>query len=170
MDSRIARGGVGCKFPLDRFQTGDIVFRRLQGVISDIASRASPGNKDYSHVGLVIRDEEGVKVVHASEGDGLVREVDFCDFVRDSKKTLVIRPSAAGYGASSVLPRVKELIGRPFDYAFNLQDHSRLYCTELLMVIYPVIQPSPSVIGPVVYVDSVLRIPHQILFHSERDK
>ena len=38
--------------------------------------------------------------------------------------------------------KAMEFIGRPFDWQFNLEDDSKLYCTELLYVVLKKIDPS----------------------------
>ncbi len=142
-------------------RSGDIIFRRMDGVLSDLASSISRRDKRYSHVGLAIREGSEVFVIHASEDHGRVVKEHLCDFLRGSERFLIIRPKE-----DPVNVNIPSLLGRPFDYHFNMRDHKKLYCTELVAMFYPSIPSIPSPIGMILPIDSVLSIPHRVVAQS----
>ena len=126
-------------------QEGDIVFRRGQG----LASRAvlfADTHSVYSHTGVVVRDGTEWKVVHIVPG-----EPD-ADGQRDRIKMegleLFFMPQRALKGAVMRTDDPHRAVlaahwavalhgtGIRFDHDYNLDDTTRMYCTELIQKIF----------------------------------
>ena len=123
-------------------QTGDIVFRRGEGVTSRVVL-AADAKGNYSHVGIVV-DSAGCKmIVHAVPGepdyDGDADRVKmdtpekFFNSTRASKGE-VCRPRnniAAHKAAATALRMYRK--GVLFDDDFDDKDTTKMYCTELIV-------------------------------------
>ena len=137
----------GPELPFPDMREGDLAFRCGQGVFSRAVTSAQE-DPLYSHVGVLVRDGEVWKVVHA-----VPAEPDFPgDFDRvkaepvsiffapgrayrgclahtglsDSLQVSALRASALRFAADSVR----------FDNGYSLEDSSSLYCTELVWRLY----------------------------------
>jgi len=119
-----------------QLKSGDLIFR--QG--SDTASAVVLAGKTksiYSHVGMIVIKNKAALVIHAvpaetkNEVGGVKLEsVDL--FTRSDRAVhvAIMRPQYnVGENAAK---KALTYIGKPFDAAFNLQDDSALYCTELV--------------------------------------
>lgn len=66
-------------FAKQGIQSGDLIFRRGEGFISDIATNMSPHDKKYSHVGMILVQNNKTFVIHSQNDkdknfDGVVKE------------------------------------------------------------------------------------------------
>lgn len=124
------------------FKSGDVVFRRGQGVVSRAVLTVDVGS-GYSHAGLIRRHEGETWVIHASPGESLAQETtllteSFDDF-RGPFSTALYRPSPE---FEEIAARAAEIAhgyaleGRTFDPRFDLESESELYCTELVWKAY----------------------------------
>lgn len=143
--AREADGTVA--LPYDRMQEGDLVFRCGEGIVSRAVTSVEEEGL-YSHVGILVRDGDAWKVVHAvpgeKEGPG-----DF-DRVKAEEPGRFFAPGRACAGAlvhcgltdPAALSRIREAAlgwardSVRFDDAYDLADASRLYCTELVWRLY----------------------------------
>ncbi|MCS6973088.1 MAG: YiiX/YebB-like N1pC/P60 family cysteine hydrolase [Cyclobacteriaceae bacterium] len=119
--------------------TGDIIFRKGHDFLSNLVL-AQKDSAFFSHVGLIIKVDSRLLVVHAmphepnQKGGVLVEPLD--NFI-----------SCENASASSIY-RVKDLcredidivkdylllqIGKPFDSNFQFSNNDRYYCTELVI-------------------------------------
>lgn len=132
-------------FSADRFQTGDVIFRRGIGVLSQ-AVLAADRDGAYSHVGLIWRTADGVSVIHVSVDDppgspDVARIERIEDFLAADRASaycvcrLVDDRTDAARGAVSVALGYVERRA-PFDSAFDLSTPDALYCTELVWRAY----------------------------------
>lgn len=126
--------------------SGDVVFRRGRGAIGR-AVRSVDSEGRFSHVGIaLIRNGEWC-VVHAVPGESEF-EGDFdrvkCEsielFLSEERaaRCAVYRPeldSNLRIGATKSALRLSEKRVR-FDHDYNLDDTTRLYCTELVEYVY----------------------------------
>jgi hypothetical protein len=125
-----------------KIQEGDFILRRGHGMISDlIASHINKGNLDVTHVGILHKISDEWHVIHSmssevSHFDG-VQIQPLHRFLFDSKpyKTTVTRLKNI-----SIL-QAKEISNKalhyaeikvPFDSYGDLDDGSKLFCTELV--------------------------------------
>lgn len=118
---------------------GDLAFRRGQGLTSRAVLAADRGGH-YSHVGIVVRDSAGWSVVHAVPGEGggdrVKREpVEVFFQPRRAANGAVLRTADAAAAARAAAAAVTK-IGVPFDHGYELSDTARLYCTELIRLVF----------------------------------
>lgn len=127
------------------WRTGDIFFS-VGDSWESVAVRSLSGAKNFevsdstpSHCGVVVRDADAVKLVHASTvakkivaetpEEYLTNNGSYCLFAR----RVYPLPDSVG-----VLQAVDSLIanGVPFDFDFNHRDSKSLYCTEMVISVF----------------------------------
>lgn len=120
--------------------TGDLVFRRGRGLISDFFSNASEHDKRFSHVGVVVEKHGMFYVFHIigsghTDTKGLKTEPlhSFCDATQNSAFALYRNSNLEGKQKAvlTYLEGIKEQ-GIIFDEHFNLQTDEAQYCTEMI--------------------------------------
>lgn len=134
------------QIPYDSLRTGDIVFRRGCSYSSYIVL-AGQENHNYSHIGIVQHTDSGWCVIH-SVNDEPSGPTDF-DRVKIEKIGRFFAPTRATNGelmhtwlpdsttervSMQALQWVKDSVR--FDASFDTADHSELYCTELIHLLY----------------------------------
>ncbi|MCB0084285.1 MAG: hypothetical protein KDE47_25270 [Caldilineaceae bacterium] len=130
---------------VDRLETGDLIFRRGQGIGSWVVLDSDPQSA-YSHVGLVLRQTKNIWVIHTVPTSAFGEN----DVARmDSLKTYLSRKDAT----QAAVYRVQEKYGLvakkavqiaqgfvkdevPFDTQFEVSTPDKLYCTELVWRAY----------------------------------
>lgn len=95
----------------------------------------------FSHVGIVVRRPSGVRVIHADMNDttlaGSVVEVPLAEFLRESKRTSAFRYTGADADMRArIRVEAERLLGRKFDFHFDVSSDSEVYCTELVYWAY----------------------------------
>lgn len=130
----------------ERLEVGDLLFRRGTGFVGQVVTSLDrEGN--FSHVGLVVRSEEGWQVIHA-----VPHEPEFKGDIDRVKSEEVARflgryPHADfGLYRPQIEKQQRERIARnavrlsrmqvPFDHDYDLSDTTRLYCTELVEYLF----------------------------------
>lgn len=91
---------------------------------------ASHDNLKYDHVGMVILDEDGPKVIEASAKNG-VSVVTLEQFIKDSPTGYVIKRVSADFSTDAVITNAKSHLGEPYDWSY-LPDNGKMYCSELI--------------------------------------
>ena len=142
---RVDEGGtVRDDVPLDSLRDGDLALRQGTGLDSEAVLRLDSAGGQYSHIGIVVNDNGKWKVVHAVPGESR----DGIDMVKIEPIDTFFLSTRAAHGAvmrlrgcSAVAAReaaqsAARLVGVPFDYNYNWQDTTRLYCTQLIAVAY----------------------------------
>ena len=126
------------------FRTGDLIFRRGYGGISDLIARyGQVGPRDVSHVGLILRGPDSVlRVAHAISNsergyDGVVEE-DFAAFVARSVpgKGCVVRLGEASERQQRAIKsavRSMRLQGLRFDTRWDWEDAESVFCSEMVV-------------------------------------
>ena len=116
-------------------KNGDVILRSGVGLWSDMIRSRNSCDKRFSHVGIVSIGPDGAcHVIHA-EADDLTGsgEVFF-----DTLEQFVDVSTEIGIGRlhrsdpDALAEAAKTFIGRPFDWEFNNEDDSAVYCTELV--------------------------------------
>ena len=102
---------------------GDIVFRRGEGVVSRIVL-AGDINGKYSHIGMIINENDTLKVAHSVPGEHN-DDLDF-DRVKIDAIEIFFSQNHASAGAVNV----------KFDHNYDLNDTCSLYCTEFIQLLY----------------------------------
>lgn len=134
----------GRELPLEKIEEGDLAFRCGRGVFSRIVTTAEEEGV-YSHVGIVVCDEGRWKVAHAVPAEPEYKG-DF-DRVKLEDIEVFFSPDRACSGCL-VRPGVRdpermcaEAIRAArdsvaFDGSYDLEDTSKVYCTEFVWRLY----------------------------------
>ncbi|NDV81367.1 YiiX/YebB-like N1pC/P60 family cysteine hydrolase [Bacteroides sp. 51] len=137
---------ISTGFLYDSLRDGDLVFRRGTGIVSQ-AVLAVDKDGGYSHIGIVVKEGNTWKVVHAVPGepdfkgdpDRIKMEDIAFFFSKERAKTgALMRPSvdsALCYQAAHHAVRLYQS-HILFDHQYNLNDTSQMYCTELIDYVY----------------------------------
>jgi len=117
-------------------QDGDVILRMTDGFWSALFSRYSPTDQRFSHLGIVRVLDDDISVVHsigsfANRNRG-VEEVPLRYFIAVARSLGIFR--VRGAEGAAISSAVMRYIGRPFDFDFDLDDDSTIYCTQLLYV------------------------------------
>ena len=129
--------------PLDTvgLRDGDLVFR--EGPSPESRSVILASGAQYSHVGILARDEVGghwtvVHAVPSEEKPELVKQEPLAIFLRTDRalsactQRICCSDSLARAAARYAIRQV----GVPFDHDYSLSDTTRFYCTELVWQSY----------------------------------
>ncbi len=131
---------------LAAMKDGDLLFRRGTGFVGHVVTRADSEGL-YSHVGIIITKDSSLYIVHAvphePDFDGDIDRVK-CEnvnsFIRKYPNAnlglyrLDISDSLKAIAAIHALQLSEQQI--PFDHAYNLEDDTAFYCTELIEYVY----------------------------------
>ncbi len=108
---------------------GDMVIRRFEGYVDKLFI---PGWWNHGGIYVGIHKGRSHQVVHAMS-QGVIIE-DLIDFCRTDH--LIVLRAPQRYWAAAVA-RAVDVIGREYDFAFDLGDDSRLSCMHVLYRCYP---------------------------------
>lgn len=142
---RVDEGGtVRDDVPLDSLRDGDLALRQGTGLDSEAVLRLDSAGGQYSHIGIVVSDNGKWKVVHAVPGesrDGIdrvkIEPIDtFFLSTRAAHGAVMRLRGCSAVAAREAAQSAARLVGAPFDYNYNWQDTTRLYCTQLIAVAY----------------------------------
>ena len=142
---RVDDGGtVRDDVPLDSLRDGDLALRQGTGLDSEAVLRLDSAGGQYSHIGIVVNDNGKWKVVHAVPGesrDGIdrvkIEPIDtFFLSTRAAHGAVMRLRGCSAVAAREAAQSASRLVGVPFDYNYNWQDTTRLYCTQLIVVAY----------------------------------
>ena len=96
----------------------------------------STREKRFSHVGIVVSNAAECVIVHSEgddrTGDGQVRLQEWRGFFSNAVEAAVFRYEGGEESAALFAERGMAFLGVPFDPAFDMEDSSRLYCTEFV--------------------------------------
>lgn len=131
---------------IEIIEEGDIVFRRGEGIVSQVVLAHDIGGM-YSHIGVVVSDKGKLKIAHSVPGEhddandfDRVKLDDISTFFSSNfasngaVKRLLLDNEIKKIISSVALEKVAKKI--PFDHHYNLEDTSELYCTEFVRHIY----------------------------------
>ena len=121
---------------------GDIICRMGDRFWSVHFRNLSPADKQFSHLGIVRVRDGNLSVIHAAswtERQDGVNEVPLEEFLQPALAVGIYRPNFIDGAVLS--DAVLEYKGRLFDWNFDHNDESKLYCTELLHVILKRLAP-----------------------------
>jgi hypothetical protein len=170
---RGAAPAVGALAPhplLAALRDGDVICRLGDRLWSQWFTDVSVSDKRYSHVGIVRVTNDHATVIHsegtAVPGKDAVKEESLEDFVRIARAVGVYR--AKGVDGGLVSRTAAEYLGVPFDWHFDMEDESKLYCTELLHVVFRRIAPKTEL--GAVYIGALNKkvIPLESISNSDR--
>lgn len=121
---------------------GDVVFRRGEGIVSQVVL-AHDLDGNYSHIGLVVRDDGKLKIAHSVPGEyenpediDRVKIDDIETFFSNNHaskgaiKRFALNEEQKGILSNKAIDKfVNKVL---FDHHYNLEDTSELYCTEFV--------------------------------------
>ncbi|HNW90898.1 MAG TPA: YiiX/YebB-like N1pC/P60 family cysteine hydrolase [Bacteroidales bacterium] len=126
---------------LNKIQDGDIILRHGYGLVSDMIVEQLDEKYDISHCAIVCKNDTDFMVIHSvssslSDIDG-VQSQEIRSFIKDShyNSVIVIRyKPKIDKPLSAISRKARYYLDQqiPFDNAFNIEDSSEFYCTELL--------------------------------------
>ncbi|MFN8153197.1 MAG: YiiX/YebB-like N1pC/P60 family cysteine hydrolase [Bacteroidia bacterium] len=117
-------------------RNGDLVFRSGKGIISDWFRRCSLSDPSYSHAGIIVQRNNENFVVHLQQtsSDGSLKVEKLTDFwsTQVCKGGAIYRLDLTDDEIASMSTEVEKDIqnGVSFDEHFNLDDDTRMYCSE----------------------------------------
>ena len=149
---------------------GDIICRLGDRAWSQHFRNISIADRRFSHMGIIRVNNGMITVIHA-EGDigrenDFVREESLADFIKHARAIGIYRIN--DIDASQISKFAIEYLGMPFDWRFDKQDNTSMYCTELLYVILRRIAPEMEL--KTIYVRMLGRyvIPLEAISNSEK--
>ena len=134
------------QIPIEKLQAGDIAFRRGESIASEVVIYNDIDGR-YSHVGIVVETDSGLMIVHSVPGETTTQEnVDIIQLehinqyfapkvsVRGEIMRMDLDSAQRNLLSKSALKKVSEKV--PFDHNYDLADTTKLYCTELIQLLY----------------------------------
>lgn len=129
---------------MDKMEDYDILLAQGQSVHSKVVKLFNGTNDDYSHIGILIKEEDKIYVLHATpdgtksngirydELQGFFALSDVCAYttLRHQGLTDEFREklnAEIAYFKSQAAP---------FDYDFNNHENGKLYCSELVWLVF----------------------------------
>jgi hypothetical protein len=132
-------------FNYHNLENGDIIIKRGKGFVSNMIVKYLKEDIPISHCGIIIVENESVYIIHSvakeiSARDG-IQTASIDDFLNDSYKEslFIVRPHFHdSVIKANYLAKAKAYLQLkiPFDYDFNLEDESKIYCSELIYCCY----------------------------------
>lgn len=130
---------------IDSLHDGDIILRHGFGIVSDMIGETMNEKFNVSHCAILCKTPDSVYVIHSvssslSNFDG-VQTCDMNKFMQESKPNSIIvvryKPKIAK-NLSCIAAKAHEYLKMqvPFDDKFDIQEHSRIYCSELPYLIF----------------------------------
>jgi len=134
---------------------GDIMLRQGDGPLSPMFRDFSLTDKRFSHLGVVRIRDKNVSVINSvgylrNRKKG-VEEVSLENFLQAAYAVGVFRAKYAE--GTMISDKAIEYVGCPFDWDFDLNDESKIYCTELLYTTLRYVAPEHNI--STMYVDAV---------------
>jgi len=135
-------GAAGPQAPDESvLRPGDLIYRFGNGLYSAYFRSFSQTDQRFSHVGIVVRTQSGdaLHVVHAEAddytGQGGVRHEPLTDFLKGANDWAVYRLNREDTICQGIAARALGYYrqGVPFDLAFDADDTTAFYCTELVL-------------------------------------
>ncbi len=127
-------------------QPGDLIFRKGCSMVSNLVSLMD-GDANYTHVGIIVEVDGNMLIVHAVPAEGanegnVVKLEHIQDFLRPERAVDMtvyrpVRDFPVGVANKAAMYALHKAIHQtPFDGLFDLQDTTRMYCTELIWRAY----------------------------------
>lgn len=118
---------------------GDLVFRTGRDIMSRLVLSQGDSSR-FSHVGIILKQESGLFVVHAlprddtSPGGVLIEPLRVFAASDNASDIGYYRVKGIDtYARNSIREYVLRQIGKPFDDDFLLSEDEKMYCTELVL-------------------------------------
>ncbi|MFN2380996.1 MAG: hypothetical protein ABR561_00395 [Guyparkeria sp.] len=119
-----------------RLETGDIVLTGNDSAWAFLARRFADRDSRWSHVGIVVRDQTGLSVVHmdGSPLGGHIRREPLSSFTESARYSRFVRPSLDRQQRRRLRSWLDGHLVRQtaFDTRFRLDERPAMYCSELV--------------------------------------
>jgi hypothetical protein len=123
---------------LPYLKDGDVICRLGDRLWSRYFKELSQNDKRFSHLGIIRIRDNVISVINAEglviEGRDYVNEDLLEDFLKIARSIGIYRSRNIDGGKISDM--ALEYIGYPFDWQFDMDEDKKLYCSELLYVIF----------------------------------
>ena len=123
-------------------QDGDIILRKGYGLVSRRIVDTLKDSLDISHCGIIVKTDSCWSVIHSIPGhlspfskeDGIVI-TSLSEFIDDSYHNSIIITRLKRDSLNQIAQKALSYAERkvPFDYDFNYNDTTSLYCSELIL-------------------------------------
>lgn len=124
-----------------QLHNGDLIFRKGRSNLSRIITTIYPG--EFSHTGMLYKENNRWYVIHASENDDNgkreeVMKVPLSQFTCNARAIGIARVNCPAWQTEAAVRNALRMAAErvPFDSEYNLEDHSKVYCTEMVYVAY----------------------------------
>lgn len=122
---------------------GDLICRLGNRTWSLYFKEISPADKRFSHIGI-IHIKNGIATVITAEGDAAhnqdyVEEVSLQDFLNVARSIGIYR--VHDISGNKIAETALQYVGHKFDWQFDMNDNSEIYCTELAYTALQQIKP-----------------------------
>lgn len=131
---------VSCVLNDKLIESGDLIYRYQDSFISNLVLKYQ-GDASYSHVGIAIKDNGQIKVLHAllepdKKIDGVTSST-YCDYVDGSVRIEVKRLRNSSSDVTNRLLRNIRVIGnKKFNRTFGLDAKDSVYCTQFVWLLF----------------------------------
>lgn len=122
---------------LSGIQSGDIILRLGEGLISQVVTSVLNDSIRLSHCGIVVIRNDSFCVIHSlpkelSDYDG-IQICTLGEFVSESvpKSIVIVRPKVADSRMMETKALYYLLHPKPFDWNFDVNDSTAFFCSEL---------------------------------------
>ena len=130
--------------PIEEFVSGDLVFRLGRTLESDAIAATADKGYDYSHIGVIVRQGDSVRVIHIEpehKGEERVKSESVEEFFHPSravKGCVARRRTLTEKEHQTIENKSISLLNSDihFDHDYSLSDSSAMYCTELINAIF----------------------------------
>jgi len=145
---------LGCQqktafsFQIDEniLKEGDLVFRRGMSIASHVVLMADDDG-GYSHIGIIVKDSLGWKVIHSVPGETneeypeeIIKKETLAQFFAPDRAVAgaIYRVDTAETLGLLAAQKAQIVFERKllFDHQYDLEDSSKMYCTELVYFVY----------------------------------
>lgn len=141
-------GSVEEKYPLGfdvkQIENFDVVLTKGESVLSRVVRLFNPSPASFSHIGVLLKEKGNVYVLHATP-DGTqvnaIRYDDFKTFISLSKVSeykIIRYKDLTNANRQKLKIEFEKLKNKQakFDFEFNTIEHEKLYCSELVWLLY----------------------------------
>lgn len=140
-------------------ENGDLIFRRGRSAES-FAVYIADKDRDYSHIGIIVIDNNKPFVVHATTGESEVKPevirkdpLEYFIHKKRASHIALYRPIINKKEKAKIAKQALKFYmeKRVFDDRYDLKSDDKLYCTELVLKAYKIINVDLSDIKPEVF-------------------
>lgn len=131
------------QIPVNDLKAGDLICRHGIGFWSEKFRLTGAHDQRFSHIGIILRKDDGLYVIHAEaddfSGNGVVFSEPLKKFLKTAQHTAAFR--LKGVDGENLAKAAETFCGTPFDWQFDLKTKDELYCTELIQEALAVCAP-----------------------------